>query len=427
MTMEQQTIPTGSASPEMQAAIASATEHLAVPPGSLEGIVVLDLSRVLAGPYAASILADLGATVIKIENPNDPDVSRGFPPYLRDGDDEFSAYYGQYNRGKFGLALDLASEAGKEVLRDLVASADILVENFRPGTMAKLGVSSEQLAAINPKLVYLAISGYGQTGTRSRRPAFDNTAQAAGGMWSMNGYADQPPVRVGVTIGDLSASMFGVIGALAALRHAERTGVGQLVDVAQVDSIIAMTETAVVDYTVASPSGNEHAWVRPYELFPCADGQVFFGAYTDKLWRASCELFGTPEAIVDPEIDTMRKRFDEDVYARRVKPLVISWFADRTRAELEELAGDVVPLTAVKTTGEVVDDPGTAERDMVVEADYGPFGTLRSFGQPIKLSATPASTDRPANRIGEHADDILTALAGYDHEHIAGLRADGVV
>jgi crotonobetainyl-CoA:carnitine CoA-transferase CaiB-like acyl-CoA transferase len=232
------------------AAILAATERLAVPPGSLEGVVVLDLSRVLAGPYAASMLADLGATVIKIENPNDPDVSRGFPPYLRDGDEEFSGYYGQYNRGKFGLALDLASEAGKEVLRDLVASADILVENFRPGTMAKLGLPYEALAAINPKLVYTAISGYGQTGSRSRRPAFDNTAQAAGGLWSMNGYADQPPVRVGVTIGDLSATMFGVIGTLAALRHAERTGVGQLVDVAQVDSIIAMTETAVVDYTV---------------------------------------------------------------------------------------------------------------------------------------------------------------------------------
>jgi crotonobetainyl-CoA:carnitine CoA-transferase CaiB-like acyl-CoA transferase len=317
------------------------------------------------------------------------------------------------------------------VLGILVASADILVENFRPGTMAKLGLPYEALAAINPKLVYTAISGYGQTGSRSRRPAFDNTAQAAGGLWSMNGYADQPPVRVGVTIGDLSATMFGVIGTLAALRHAERTGVGQLVDVAQVDSIIAMTETAVVDYTVdgtvASPSGNEHAWVRPYELFPCADGQVFFGAYTDKLWKASCELFGTPEAIADPEIDTMRKRFDEEVYARRVKPLVVSWFADRTRAELEELAGDVVPLTAVKTIGEVVEDPGTAERDMVVETDYGSFGTLRSFGQPIKLSATPATTDRPANRIGEHADDVLAALAGYDAERIAGLRADGVI
>ncbi|MCD2170884.1 MULTISPECIES: CaiB/BaiF CoA-transferase family protein [Microbacterium] len=399
--------------------------------GSLSGVVVLDLSRVLAGPYAAQMLADLGATVIKIENPRDPDVSRGFPPYLTDGDEEFSGYYAQYNRGKLGVGLDLTAPGGVETLRELVRRADILVENFRPGTMAKLGVGYEVLREVNPRLVYVAISGYGQTGSRSRRPAFDNTAQAAGGLWSMNGYPDQPPVRVGVTIGDLSATLFAVVGTLAALRHAERTGEGQLVDVAQVDSVLALTETAVVDYTVrgveATPAGNEHAWVRPYELFDCADGQVFFGAYTDKLWRASCELFGDPEAADDIEIDTMRKRFDPEVYARRVKPLVSRWLVTRTKAELEELAGDVIPLTAIKTIGEVVDDPGTAERDMVVEADYGPLGVLRMFGQPIKLSATPATPNRRANRFAEHSDAVLMGLAGYDAEQIARLRATGAL
>ena len=400
-------------------------------PGSLTGVVVLDLSRVLAGPYAAQMLADLGATVLKIENPRDPDVSRGFPPYLTDGTEEFSAYYAQYNRGKLGMGLDLASPDGVAVLKDLVSRADILVENFRPGTMDKLGVGYDVLAAINPKLVYTAISGYGQTGSRSRRPAFDNTAQAAGGLWSMNGYADQPPVRVGVTIGDLSATLFAVVGTLAALRHAEKTGEGQLVDVAQVDSIVALTETAVVEYTVtgkvATPAGNEHAWVRPYELFDCADGQVFFGAYTDKLWRAACDLFGTPEVASDPEIDTMRKRFDPEVYERRVKPIVAGWVASRTKAELEDLAGDVVPLTAIKTIGEVVDDPGTAERDMVVSADYGDLGTLRMFGQPVKLSETPALPARPANRFAEHADAVLTGVAGYDAARIADLRSTGAL
>jgi crotonobetainyl-CoA:carnitine CoA-transferase CaiB-like acyl-CoA transferase len=407
------------------------TNPLAPSAGSLGGVTVLDLSRVLAGPYAAQMFADLGATVIKVENPADPDVSRGFPPYLTSGDEEFSAYYAQYNRGKLGIAIDLRSDEGKQILKELVVKADMLVENYRPGTMEKLGLGYDVLAEINPRLVYLAISGYGQTGSRAKRPAFDNTAQAAGGLWSMNGYPDQPPVRVGVTIGDLSASMFGVIGALAALRHAERTGEGQLVDVAQVDSIIAMTETAVVDYTVdkkvASPMGNQHAWVRPYELFPCADGQVFFGAYTDKLWRASCVLFGTPEIADDPEIDTMRKRLDDEVYERRIKPIVVSWFAGRTRAELEELAGDVVPLTAVRDIGEVVDDPGTAERDMVVEADYGDLGVLRMFGQPIKLSATPADPARRANTMSEHDDEVFGGLLGYDAERIAALRAAGVI
>lgn len=400
-------------------------------PGALAGVTVLDLSRVLAGPYAAQMLADLGATVIKIENPRDPDVSRGFPPYLTDGEEEFSAYYAQYNRGKLGVGLDLATPEGVQVLKDLVRSADVLVENFRPGTMDKLGVGYDVLREVNPKLVYTAISGYGRTGSRSRRPAFDNTAQAAGGIWSMNGYADQPPVRVGVTIGDLSATLFAVVGTLAALRHAETTGEGQVVDVAQVDSIVALTETAVVDYTVngavASPQGNAHAWVRPYELFDCADGQVFFGAYTDKLWNASCDLFGTPEHKDDPELDTMRKRFDADVYERRVKPIVAGWLATRTKQELEDLAGDIVPLTAIKTIGEVVDDPGTAERDMIVSADYGDLGVLRMFGQPIKLSATPATPARTANRFAEHADQVLAEFAGYDAERIAELRAAGAL
>ncbi|MCK2023655.1 CoA transferase [Microbacterium sp. kSW2-24] len=400
-------------------------------PGALAGVTVIDLSRVLAGPYASQTLADLGATVIKVENPRDPDVSRGFPPYLTDGEEEFSAYYAQYNRGKLGVGLDLATPEGKEVLKDLVRGADVLVENFRPGTMEKLGVGYEVLREINPRLVYTAISGYGRTGSRSKRPAFDNTAQAAGGIWSMNGYAEHPPVRVGVTIGDLSATLFAVIGTLAALRHAEATGVGQVVDVAQVDSIVALTETAVVDYTVtgnvASPQGNAHAWVRPYELFDCADGQVFFGAYTDKLWNASCDLFGTPELKDDPEIDTMRKRFETDVYERRVKPIVAGWLASRTKQELEDLAGDVVPLTAVKTIGEVVDDPGTAERDMIVEADYGDLGVLRMFGQPIKLSETPATPARTANRFAEHADEVLARFAGYDAARIAELRAAGAL
>ncbi len=400
-------------------------------PGALAGVTVVDLSRVLAGPYASQTLADLGATVIKVENPRDPDVSRGFPPYLTDGEEEFSAYYAQYNRGKLGVGIDLATEEGKQVLKDLVRGADVLVENFRPGTMEKLGVGYEVLREINPRLVYTAISGYGRTGSRSKRPAFDNTAQAAGGIWSMNGYAEHPPVRVGVTIGDLSATLFAVIGTLAALRHAEATGIGQVVDVAQVDSIVALTETAVVDYTVtgtvASPQGNAHAWVRPYELFDCADGQVFFGAYTDKLWNASCDLFGTPEHKDDPEIDTMRKRFETDVYERRVKPIVAGWLATRTKQELEDLAGDVVPLTAVKTIGEVVEDPGTAERDMIVEADYGDLGVLRMFGQPIKLSETPATPARTANRFAEHADEVLTRFAGYDAARIAELRAAGAL
>lgn len=400
-------------------------------PGSLDGVIVLDVSRVVAGPYCSQILADLGATVIKVENPRDPDYTRSFPPFMNGDPNGFSAFYAQYNRGKQGVTIDLGTAEGKQVLRDLVAEADILVENFRPGTMDKLGVGYDSLREINPALVYTAISGYGQTGPLSRRPAYDNTAQAAGGLWSMNGYADQPAVRVGTIIGDLSATMFGVIGTLAALRHAERTGVGQLVDVAQTDSVVAMTETAVVDYTVsgkvAGQLGNQHPFVRPYELFPCKDGFVFFGGYTDKFWRITCEMFGQPEIADDPEIDTMTKRFVDEVYERRVRPLINGWFADHTKAELEEMAGDRVPMTAIKSMDEVVDDEQTLAREMIVDVDYDSLGVLRMFGQPIKLGETPATPARRANLIGEHTDSVLRDLAGYSESHIEKLRELGAI
>lgn len=400
-------------------------------PGALAGVVVLDLSRVLAGPYCGQMLADFGATVIKVENPRDPDVTRGFPPYLTNDEAELSGYYAQYNRGKLGITIDLATEGGKQTLLDLVARADVVLENFRPGTMAKLGLGYDTLSAANPRIVYTAISGYGQTGSRSRRPAFDSTAQAAGGLWSMNGEPGGMPLRMGVTIGDLAATLFATTGTLLALRHAERTGEGQLVDVAQVDSVIALTETAVVDYTVggkvAEPAGNAHAWVRPYELFPCVGGHVFFGAYTDKLWREACAVFGEPELADDPEIDTMRKRFDPDVYARRVRPIVVGWLAKHTGEELERMASDILPITLVRTIDQVVDDPATAERDMIVTVEQPGFGPVRMFGQPVKLGATPAEVTRPAPAIGEHTELVLRGVAGYADERLAELRAAGAI
>lgn len=401
-------------------------------PKPLVGVVVLDITRVLAGPYCSMILADLGATVIKIENPAEPDYTRDFPPFLTAADgSRFSAYFAQYNRHKLGLTLDLGCEDGKRLLMDLAAKADVVVENFRAGVMDRLGVGHRQLLEVNPRLVYTAISGFGQTGPYRRRPSYDNNAQATGGLWGMNGELDRPPVRVGTVIGDLSATMYGVIGTLAALRHAERTGQGQLVDVSQQDAVLTLTEAAVVSYTVdqkvAAPLGNAHPFVRPYQLYPCKDGYVFFGGYTDKFWRLTCELFLEPEWAVDPEIDTMAKRFDSEVYERRVRPLLERWFAVRTKAELEELMADQVPLSAIKAMDEIVHDPHVAARDMIVDVDYSDFGPLSMVGTPIKLSATPADARGVAPRVGEHTDMLLRSFADLDDERIAQLRAAGVV
>jgi CoA:oxalate CoA-transferase len=403
-----------------------------LPAGALRGVVVLDITRVVAGPFCSMVLADLGATVIKIENPREPDYARGFPPMLHaESGAEFSAFFAQYNRNKLGLTIDLSTAEGKDLLRTLASRAHVLVENFRAGTMDKLGVGYAELKRVNPRLVYTAISGYGQTGPYRRKPAYDNSAQATGGLWSMNGYADRPPVRVGTIIGDLSATFYAVIGTLAALRHAEQTGHGQLVDVSQQDSVLSLTENAVVSYTVdgkvAAPLGNEHPFVKPYELYPCKDGYVFFGGYTDKFWRLSCAMFGRPELADDPEIDTMAKRFTPEVYERRVRPLLHEWFAERTKVELEELAGDQVPLSAVKDIGEVVEDPQIAARDMVVDVDYPDFGELRMVGSPIKLDVTPTNPRGLAPEVGEHTDVLLRALADLDDEQIAALRSAGAI
>jgi CoA:oxalate CoA-transferase len=404
-----------------------------VTPGSLAGVVVVDVTRVVAGPYCAMILADLGATVIKVEHPDDPDYARDFPPVLeREGADPFSGFFAQFNRNKLGVTANLRHPGGAALLEQLVARADVLVENFRPGTMDRLGLGYERLREVNPRLVYAALSGYGQYGPYRTRPAYDNSAQATGGLWSINGTAGGAPMRVGTIIGDLAASLYGVIGVLAALRHAESTGEGQLVDISQQDSVLTLTENAVVGYTaegtVPGPLGNAHPFVRPYELFECADGHVFFGGYTDKFWKISCEIFGGPDTYAEhPELHTMAVRFDETIYRDQVKPLVENWFRDRTKSELETIAADLVPLSGVKDIGEVVEDPQIAARDMIVDADYPGYGSLRTFGSPVKLDRTPARARGRAPDIGAHTDEVLRAVLNYTPDEIAALRDAGTI
>ena len=398
--------------------------------GPLKGVTVLDITRVVAGPFCSMLLADLGATVIKVEHPDDPDYARTFPPFVSGDDEEFSAFFTQFNRNKLGITLDMKSAEGKTLLRKLVRRADVLVENFRPGTMDRLGLGYEVLKKENPRLIYTAISGFGRTGPNASRPAFDNTGQAAGGLWSMNGYADRPPVRVGTIIGDLAASLYAAIGTLAALREAERGGEGQVVDISQQDSVLTLTENAVVRYTtegdVASPLGNEHPFVRPYGQFPCKDGYVFFGGYTDKFWKITCELFGEPEVASDPEIDTMEKRFAPDVAERRVKPILERWFSRYTKVELEELAGDRIPLSAIKTIAEVVEDPHIAAREMIVKVPVA--GKLvRMFGLPIKLSGTPGNACAKAPSPGEHNTFVYSRLVGLTPEEVGKLSDEGVI
>lgn len=396
--------------------------------GPLSGVVVLDVTRVVAGPYCSMLLADLGATVIKVEHPGDPDYTRTFPPFV--GEEQLSAFFAQYNRNKYGITLNLKQPDGVKLLKKLVQKADILVENFRPGTMEKLGVGYDVLKVENPKLIYAAISGFGRTGPNSSRPAYDNTGQATGGLWSMNGLPDQPPIRVGTIIGDLAASLYAAIGALAALREVERGGLGQVVDISQQDSVLSLTENAVIRYTtsgeIAEPLGNDHPFARPYGQFPCKDGYVFFGGYTDKFWQITCQLFGEPEMASDEQIDSMDKRFQSSVYNERIVPLLTKWFAPYTKAELEEIAGDLVPLSAIKNIEEVVNDPHIAARDMIVSVPVG-NQMVKMFGMPVKLEGTPGDPTGKAPAIGEHNQLVLQAFAGLSASEIEKLKLDGVI
>ena len=393
----------------------------------LAGIIVIDLSRVVAGPYCTMMLADLGATVIKIEHPSEPDYVRDFPPNVAGGG---SAYFAQYNRHKLGASLDLKHADGKALLLELVGKADILVENFRPGTLDKLGLGWPTLQAANPRLIYTAISGFGQSGPNSPRPSYDSTAQAAGGLWSMNGYPGQAPVRVGSIIGDLAASFYATIGTLAALREVDKSGLGQRVDISQQDSVVTLTESAIVNYTVsgtvARPLGSAHPFARPYGQYPCKDGYVFFGSYSDKLWRDTCAIFGEPELADDPEIDTMVKRFDEATYKRRIEPVIERWFMPRTKAELEAMAVHRIALTPIKSIDEVVGDPHLRAREMFVPVRVGE-AEVEVFGSPLKLSGSPVRVDGAAPMLGQHNREVYVEWLGMPAERFEALQAGGVI
>lgn len=398
--------------------------------GPLNGIIVLDLTRVVAGPYCTMMLADLGATVIKIESPSDPDYVRTFPPMLDSPDGPpLSGFFAQYNRNKLGITLDLKSADGRALFLDMVTRAHVLVENFRPGTMDRLGLGYTALRQANPRLVFTAISGFGQTGPYSSRPAFDNTAQAAGGLWSMNGTPGSP-TRVGTIIGDLAASLYAAFGTLAALRQSEQTGAGQLVDIAQQDAVLTLTENAVVDYfttgKVAAPLGNDHPFVRPYGSFACQDGHVFFGAYTDKFWREACKAFGEPLLADDPEIDTMQKRFGAEVYARRVQPLIENWFSSRTKAELEAIAGDRFPLTAIRDIAEVTSDPHVQARHMLTQVKHG-TADARVFSSAVHLSTVAPPDGARAPLLGEDNETVYRGWLLVDEARFEALRHAGVL
>jgi CoA:oxalate CoA-transferase len=392
---------------------------------ALDGIRVLDLTRVLAGPYATMILADLGAEVIKVELPGKGDDSRAYPPFIR-GE---SAYFMSLNRNKRSLALNVKSAAGRQILLELVEKSDVLVENFRPGTMEKLGLGYESLKAVNPRLIYAAISGFGQSGPYRDRPAYDAVVQAMGGIMSITGQTDGIPTRVGASIGDITAGLFGAVGILAALIQRERSGVGQMVDVAMLDCQVAILENAIARYLVGGeipkPQGNRHPSIVPFESFETADGYLVVAAGNDELWRRLCEALGLKALADDPRFLTNELR---NQHYEELRPLLAERMKTQTtdawRAVLDR-AG--VPNGPINTVVQVVQDAQVLARRMLVEVQHPTAGAVKMAGVPIKLSETPGEVRSAPPLLGQHSEEILSELLGYSREQIACLRHQGVI
>ena len=392
---------------------------------ALDNIKILDLTRVLAGPYATMILADLGADVIKIEMPETGDDSRGFGPYVNSE----SAYFMSINRNKRSMTLNLKTEKGKEIFIEIIKEMDVVVENFRPGTMEKLGLGYEYLSSINPKIIYAASSGYGHTGPYSNRAAYDAVVQAMGGIMSITGEKDGKPTRVGSSIGDISAGMFTAIGILAALVNRDSTGKGQKVDVSMLDCQVAMLENAIARYFVSGevprPYGNRHTSIVPFETFETLDGEIMVAAGNNVLWAKLCETIGTPELIND-------KRFKDNSIRNQnydeLKPLLIPAFTAKTTKEWLTILDKVgIPNGPINSIDMVVNDPQVIAREMIVEVDHPVAGKFKMPGIPIKLSDTPGSIRSTAPTLGQHSEEILKEYLNYDKEVVHSLIKDGVL
>jgi crotonobetainyl-CoA:carnitine CoA-transferase CaiB-like acyl-CoA transferase len=393
--------------------------------GPLQGIRVLDFTRVLAGPAASLALADLGAEVLKIEPPETGDDTRLFPPFR----EQVSHYFLSVNRGKKSIVIDLKTAAGMALAKDLAAKCDILIENYRPGVMDRLGLGYEALCATNPRLIYCAISGFGMTGPLRDRPSFDIVLQALSGALSVNGEAGGAPVKMGIPLGDLVGGVNGPIGILAALYERSVTGRGRLIDVSLLDGMLGMlgylAQLAFFTGKDPQPQGSQHPNLVPYGTFPARDGSIIIACLTNSFWERICRALDMQRAISDPRFDTLERRRDN---RSLVNEMISAISRQKSVQELVDLLTlHEVPHAPILGIQDALSQPQAQAREMVVETDHAVLGRIPIVNRPIKFpgDAQPTPTAPPV--LGEHTDAILSEILGLSPEQIERLRASKVV
>ena len=391
----------------------------------LEGVTVLDLTRMLAGPYGALLLADLGAEVIKVEDPvgGDPVRSMG-PPFIQ-GE---SAYFISINRNKKSLTLDLTTPRGREVFLRLVQKADVVLDNFRPGILERLGVAYSALRRINPRIVACSISGFGQDGPYRSLPAFDLILQAMGGAMSITGEPNRDPVRMGIPMGDLAGGLFGAMAVSAALFQRERTGEGRYIDLSLLDCQASLL-TYVAQYflvtgEVPGPVGSAHASAVPYQAFKTEDIHIVIAIFTERFWSQFCNVIGRPDLVEDPHFATNRERH---AHRHDLVPILEGIFATRTGEEwLKDLRAEGIPSGPINTVDRVLSDPQVLHRGMVLEVDHPVCGRLKVVGNPVKVLPADGEALRPPPVLGQHTEEVLRR-AGYSTEEINSLRGEKII
>jgi formyl-CoA transferase len=395
-------------------------------PGALTDLRVLELGTLIAGPFCGQLMGDMGAEVIKIEAPGQGDPMRHWGPQKRGAP---SVWWPVIGRNKKAITLDLRQEAGQSLFKDLCRNADVVIENFRPGTLEKWGCGWSELAAVNSRLILVRVSGYGQTGPYSQRAGYGGIGEAMGGLRYVVGEPDRPPSRVGISIGDSLAAIHACMGALAALHHRERTGAGQVVDAAIYESVLNMMESLVTEYDqlghVRERSGPILPRIAPSNVYPTRDGIVMIGANQDTVFTRLTAAMQAPELATDPRYRDHQAR---GAHQRELDEVIAAWTSTLgTRELLDLLERHGVPSGLIYRTADMIEDPHFAAREAIVTTTHPQFGTLRMQNVAPRLSASPSAIRTPAPEMGQHNEEIYGGLLGLDPQTRASLRARGVI